>query len=113
MHWAYEIGDTPFYRLLFLLFILVIASYMNLFPVALMLVLLYLVTNSIIPMLTHMPEKFLFGAPLTDCNSYNKASVKRVGTPYYPLNNVDGGGNTNFDASQVPDGYPDEVMAEA
>ena len=104
MRWAYEIGDQALYRFIFLVLVLVIASYANLFPVALMLVLLYLVINSMIPMLSNMPENFVFGPPTTDCNAYNKASVQRVGTPFYPLNNEANGGNQAFDSQQVPNG---------
>jgi hypothetical protein len=113
MSWAYDIGTVPLYRGLFLVLILVIASYNDLFPVALLLVLLFLLINTMVPMLTNLNEHFVFGSPLTACDAYNQASVQRVGTPFYPLNNEGGGGNTDFDASQVPggDGYDARVAA--
>ena len=113
MQWAYEIGSQPFYRLLFLLVVLVVASSTEYFPVALMLVLLYLVINSMVPMLTNLPESFVFGPPATECDAYNQASVKAVGTPFYPLNNEGGGGNRAFDKQQVPggNGYDATVAA--
>ena len=113
MQWAYEIGSQPFYRLLFLLVVLVVASSTEYFPVALMLVLLYLVINSMVPMLTNLPESFVFGPPATECDAYNQASVKAVGTPFYPLNNENNGGNRAFDKQQVPggDGYDATVAA--
>lgn len=104
IQWAYEIGSQPFYRLLFLLVVLIVASSTEYFPVALMLVLLYLVINSMVPMLTNLPESFVFGPPATKCDAYNRASVKSVGTPFYPLNNESGGGNRAFDRQQVPSG---------
>ena len=102
MQWAYEIGSQPFYRLLFLLVVLVVASQAHFFPVALMLILLYLVINSMVPMLMDLPESFVHAPPLTDCNAYTKESVQRVGTPYYPMNNENG--NPAFDKEQVPQG---------
>ena len=102
MQWAYEIGSQPFYRLLFLLVVLVVASQVHFFPVALMLVLLYLVINSMVPMLMDLPESFVFGPPATDCSAYQKDSVHNVGTPYYPLNNKNGNRASNME--QVPQG---------
>ena len=113
MQWAYEIGSQPFYRLIFLLVVVAVASYTKFFPVALMLVLLYLVINSMVPMLTNLPESFVFGPPATECDAYNRTSVKEVGTPVYPLNNESGGGNRAFDGQQVPggNGYDAPVAA--
>lgn len=92
MQWAYEIGVQPFYRLIFLLIVLIIASNREYFPVALLLVLLYLVINSMVPLISGLPEYFLHNAapPLTDCNAYDKESVKTVGTPFYPINHPSG-----------------------
>jgi hypothetical protein len=102
MQWAYEIGSQPFYRLLFLLVVLVVASQAHFFPVALMLVLLYLVINSMVPMLMDLPESFVYGSPVNDCSAYNKDSVDFVGTSVYPIN--DRRGNRSFDTEPVPQG---------
>lgn len=102
LKWAYEIGSQPFYRLLFLLVVLAVASQVHFFPVALMLVLLYLVINSMVPMLMDLPESFVLGLPLTDCRAYQKESVHNVGTPFYPLNNENGNSASNM--GEVPQG---------
>ena len=86
IEWAYHIGDQPVYRLLFLVLIVLAAHYS--YPLALLLALLFMVINSMVPMLTELDENFVEGAPLTDCNVYSEESVKKVGTPFYPLNNV-------------------------
>lgn len=84
VEWAYNIGDQPIYRLFFLLFILFAAQYS--FSVALLLALLFMVINSMVPMLTELDETFVFGKPLTDCDNYKKESVDAVGAPFYPIN---------------------------
>lgn len=84
VEWAYNIGDQPIYRLLFLILIVFATHYS--FSVALMLALLFMVINSMVPMLTELDETFVFGKPLTDCSNYDKASVDTVGTPFYPIN---------------------------
>jgi hypothetical protein len=81
--WAYHIGDQPLYRVIYLGLILIASLYS--FPVALMLVLLYMMINSMIPILSELDETFIFGPPVSECNAYDKASVKRIGTPFYPL----------------------------
>ena len=84
IEWGYNIGDQPVYRLLFLLLIVFATQYS--FSVALMLALLFMVINSLVPMLTELDETFVFGTPLTNCQNYKKESVEQVGTPFYPLN---------------------------
>ena len=86
IEWAYNIGDQPIYRFLFLLLILLSVRYS--FSFGLLLALLFMMINSLVPMLTNLDETFVFGSPVTDCGVYNKKSVKEVGTPFYPLNNV-------------------------
>ena len=81
--WAYHIGDQPLYRVIYLALILVASLYS--FPVALLLVVLYMMINSMIPVLSELDETFVFGPPVSDCNVYSKESVKRVGTPFYPM----------------------------
>lgn len=85
--WAYHIGDQPLFRLLFLVAIMVVAQYS--FPIAMMSVMLYMVINSMIPVLSQLDESFVWsgpqGSPLSACNSYSAESVKRVGTPFYPM----------------------------
>jgi hypothetical protein len=81
--WAYNVGDQPVYRLLVLLLILFAANYS--FSFALMLALLFMVINSIVPMLTELDETFVFGAPLTDCGAYTPDAVQKEGTPFYPM----------------------------
>jgi hypothetical protein len=81
--WAYHIGDQPVYRLLFLVAILWISTYS--FSIAIMLVLLYMMINSMVPVLSELDESFVHGPPLTSCNVYNKDSVQQIGTPFYPL----------------------------
>ena len=86
IEWAYHIGDQPVYRLLFLVLIVLAAHYS--YPLALLLALLFMVINSMVPMLTELDENFVEGAPVTDCAAYSKKNVDEVGTPFYPLNNV-------------------------
>jgi hypothetical protein len=81
--WAYNVGDQPVYRLLVLLLILLAANHS--FSLALMLALLFMVINSIVPMLTELDETFVFGSPLTDCGAYTKDAVQKEGTPFYPM----------------------------
>ena len=87
--WAYKIGDQPVYRLLFLLLIAFACMHPSFFPVALLLALLFMLINSMVPMLTDLDETFVFGAPLINCNAYSKVSVNNVGTPFYPINVVE------------------------
>lgn len=89
IEWAYHIGDQPVYRLLFLIVIAVAAFHRTFFPVALLLATLFMVINNMVPMLTELDETFVFGAPLTSCDAYSAASVKAVGTPFYPINVVE------------------------
>lgn len=84
IEWAYNIGDQPIYRFAFLVLILLATQYS--FSVALLLALLFMVINSMVPMLTELDETFVFGTPLTDCNNYTKESVEKTGTPFYPIN---------------------------
>lgn len=86
IEWAYNIGDQPIYRFLFLLLILLSVHYS--FSFALLLALLFMMINSLVPMLTNLDETFVFGSPVTDCGVYNKKSVEEVGTPFYPINNT-------------------------
>ena len=67
IEWGYNIGDQPIYRLLFLLLIVFATQYS--FVVALMLALLFMVINSLVPMLTELDETFIFGTPLTNCQN--------------------------------------------
>lgn len=89
LEWAYHAGDQPLYRLLFLTAIAVAAHRPSFFPVALLLTLLFMMINSMVPMLTELDETFVFGAPLTTCSAYNKKDVDKVGTPFYPINVVE------------------------
>ena len=84
INWAYNIGDQPWYRLLFLLLVMLACQYS--FPVALLLSLLFMVINSLVPLLTELDETFVFGAPVSDCSNYPKDRVISVGTPFYPIN---------------------------
>ena len=86
IEWAYNIGDQPLYRFLFLLLILFSVHYS--FSFALLLALLFMMINSLVPLLTNLDETFVFGSPVTDCSIYNKKSVEEVGTPFYPLNRI-------------------------
>lgn len=86
IEWAYHIGDQPIYRLLFLIAIVLAAQHRAFFPVALLLALLFMVINSMVPMLTELDETFAFGPPLTNCGAYSAEEVKQVGTPFYPMN---------------------------
>ena len=86
LEWAYHVGDQPLWRLVFLVLIAVAAHRREFFPVALLLTLLFMIINSMVPMLTELDETFVFGAPLTDCGAYSAESVKEVGTPFYPIN---------------------------
>mgnify|MGYP007000225046 len=52
--WAYHIGDQPLYRVIYLALILVASLYS--FPVALLLVVLYMMINSMIPVLSELDE---------------------------------------------------------
>ena len=81
--WAYHIGDQPIYRIVFLVVVLIVS--MHSFPVALMLVLLYMMITSMVPLLSELDETFVFGPPLTDCKAYDKKLVQEVGTPFYPM----------------------------
>jgi hypothetical protein len=87
--WAYVIGDEPFGRMVFLICVALIASYYS-FPVALMLVVLYMLINSLVPVLSDMDESFIdianevFGPTLTNCSNYEKDVIARVGTPFSP-----------------------------
>ena len=74
---------------MFLVLIAVAAHHREFFPVALLLALLFMIINSMVPMLTELDETFVFGSPLTDCSAYSSESVKEVGTPFYPMNVVD------------------------
>ena len=67
--WAYNIGDQPIYRLLFLIVILVVSKCS--FSVALLLAMLFMVINSMVPLLTNLDETFVFGTPVTNCSNYN------------------------------------------
>ena len=73
------------FHLVQFLILIVFATHYS-FSVALMLALLFMVINSMVPMLTDLDETFVFGKPLTDCSNYNKGSVDAVGTPFYPIN---------------------------
>ena len=85
--WAYHIGDQPLFRLLFLVAVMIAAQYS--FPIALMSVLLYMIINSMIPVLSQLDESFVFsgpqGPPVSACDTYSTQSVKRTGTAFYPL----------------------------
>ena len=86
IEWAYNIGDQPIYRFMFLLLIMVAVHFS--FSFALLLALLFMVINSLVPMLTNLDETFVFGSPVTDCALYSKKKVDEVGTPFYPLHNT-------------------------
>ena len=85
--WAYAIGDEPLGRMVFLVLVGIISVYYS-FQVALMLVVLYMLINSMVPVLADMDESFIgianeaFGPTLTDCSSYSADAVKNVGTPF-------------------------------
>ena len=89
--WAYVIGDEPFGRMIFLIIIALISSYYS-FSVALMLVVLYMLINSLVPLLSDVDESFIgqianeqFGPTLTNCSNYEKKTIQKVGTPFYPM----------------------------
>lgn len=67
--WAYNIGDQPIYRLIFLIVILIVSQCS--FSVALLLAMLFMVINSMVPLLTNLDETFVFGTPLTNCSNYD------------------------------------------
>ena len=85
--WAYAVGDEPLGRMVFLVLVGIISVYYS-FQVALMLVVLYMLINSMVPVLADMDESFIgianeaFGPTLTDCSAYSAESVKNVGTPH-------------------------------
>jgi len=84
--WAYHIGDQPIFRLLFLVAITVTSVYS--LPIAMMMAMLYMVINSMIPVLSQLDETFIWsspGPPVSACGAYSASSVKQVGTPFYPL----------------------------
>ena len=87
--WAYAIGDEPLGRMVFLILVGLISVYYS-FQVALMLVVLYMLINSMVPVLADMDESFIgianeaFGPTLTDCSAYSADEVKAVGTPFSP-----------------------------
>jgi len=102
IEWAYHIGDQPIYRLLFLIAIVLAAQHRAFFPVAILLAVLFMVINSMVPMLTELDETFAFGPPLTDCGAYGSAKmVNKVGTPFYPVNTSD----SSFDPATIPMAY--------
>jgi len=86
--WAYHIGDQPLFRLLYLVAVVLAAQYS--LPVALLATMLYMVINSMIPVLSQLDENFIWsgpqGAPVSSCDAYSAQQVKEVGTPFYPLN---------------------------
>ena len=86
--WAYHIGDQPLFRLLYLVAVMFAAQYS--LPIALLATMLYMVINSMIPVLSQLDESFIWsgpqGPPVSACGAYSAESVKRVGTPFYPLN---------------------------
>ena len=86
--WAYDVGDQPVYRLLFLLAVAFIAPYS--FPVTLMLVLLYMLVATRVPVLADLDERFVlsddpneYGPPVAKCSAYAEG-------PDYPLHNSGG-----------------------
>jgi hypothetical protein len=82
--WAYHVGNQPFYRLLFL--IAIVGTSLYSFPVALLLLIIYASAATIVPTVGDLDETFLFGAPVSNCGTYNTKSTDRVGTTMYPLN---------------------------
>jgi predicted membrane metal-binding protein len=100
LEWAYHVGDQPLWRLVFLVLIAVAAHHREFFPVALLLALLFMIINSMVPMLTELDENFVFGAPLTDCSVYKSESVQEVGTPFYPMS-VNGQESRRVDGVQT------------
>ena len=86
--WAYHIGDQPLFRLLYLVAVLFAAE--RSLPIAILAVTLYMLINSMIPVLSQVDEGFIWsgtqGAPVASCDVYSAESVKRVGTPFYPMN---------------------------
>ena len=95
IEWAYHIGDQPIYRLLFLIAIVLAAQHRAFFPVAILLAVLFMVINSMVPMLTELDETFVFGAPLTDCGVYSAEDVKATGTAFHGMNGGAGGYGEN------------------
>ena len=89
--WAYHVGDQPLFRVLYLIAVMFAAQYS--LPVALLAVTLYMLINSMIPVLAQVDETFwngplqsnLSAPPLTDCRAYSKQQVDKTGTPFYPL----------------------------
>ena len=86
--WAYHIGDQPLFRLLYLLGVMFVAD--RSLPIAILAVTLYLLINSMVPVLSQIDENFIWntkdaGKPVANCGNYSEKSVEKIGTPFYPL----------------------------
>ena len=83
--WMYNVTKEPVFSLVYLVVLIVIASNETFFPVAVLLMVIYLM-HSTTPVMSRVSEHFMLGPPVANCDIYDEKKISEYGTPFYPLN---------------------------